>query len=236
MKSINHAAIIMDGNGRWATIRGQTRSYGHAVGAKRAIDIAEAAGELGIKTLSLFAFSKENWRRPSEEVTLLMNLLAETISAQTHNFLRRRVRFRLIGDRTGLPPQVVDVIEAVEDATVEQTRFNLCVVANYSGQWDICQAIRKATLAHGVRNITPSDCEPYLSTAEVGDPDLILRTGGEGRLSNFYLWQAAYAELRFDEKLWPDFSDRDLAHHVDRFLKVERRFGQTSEQVRKQAR
>ncbi len=236
MKSINHVALIMDGNGRWATSRNQPRTYGHVEGAARAISLAETAANLGVKTLSLFAFSKENWRRPSDEVALLMNLLAETIEAQVPGFLDRGVRFRLIGDRTGLSERVVGVLEAAENATVQQAQFNLCIAVNYSGQWDICQAITKFAHHRSLNDFKAADFEPFLSTAEVGHPDLLIRTGGESRLSNFFLWQAAYAELRFERKLWPDFSDLDFIQHVESFLKVERRFGHTSEQLRSNAR
>ena len=229
MNSINHLSIIMDGNGRWANQRGLNRSRGHIAGARRAFEIIRYMSEKNISTLSLFVFSKENWLRPVVEVNTLMRLLSKSLEEKAEFFSELGIRLKVIGDRSGLPLAAIESIVKVEEATSANTGMNLVLAVNYSGQYDICQAIgRMNQKKPSETNANPDDLKNYLLTADMPNPDLIIRTGGECRLSNFFLWQSAYSELHFNDKFWPDFDNGDLERHIDKFFKTQRRFGAIS--------
>ena len=225
----HHIAIVMDGNGRWATRRFLPRVAGH----KRGIDTLRACvrhcAERGIKVLTVFAFSSENWNRPAEEVSGLMDLLALALAREVPQLTAEGVRLQFIGDRAALSEKVRAGLVQAEADTAGNSRlvFNVCF--NYGGRWDVAQAA--AQLAAQGRPITEQSLDRALSLAHVPDPDLVIRTGGERRLSNFLLWQAAYAELFFTDKLWPEFDDAALDEALADYASRERRFGKTSEQV-----
>lgn len=232
MNCINHLAIIMDGNGRWATNKGLSRARGHIAGARNAFDIIRHVSDLRISTLSLFAFSKENWSRPEIEVNMLMRLLARSLEDKIPFFTKFGIRLRVIGDRDGLSQSVTKSIHQAEECTARNQGLNLLIAVSYSGQYDICQAIRRLGRENSdLSQLDVQDLQRSLLTGDVANPDLIIRTGGENRLSNFFLWQAAYSEIHFEEKYWPDFKSDDLDRHLEKFLKTERRFGRTSAQV-----
>lgn len=225
-----HVGIIMDGNGRWAVERGMPRSFGHRQGARTVRDIVEAAPDCGITELTLYAFSTENWKRPHYEIRFLMRLFHDEIIRQSESLLENGVRVRFIGERCRLPPVLVARMEEVEGATRANARLTLQVAINYGGRWDLVTAVRALgqEIAAGRLNpdlVSEHDIATRLSTVEVRDPDLIIRTSGEMRLSNFLLWQSAYTEFSFVEKHWPDFTRDDLLDIVHKVKVRERRYG-----------
>lgn len=231
-----HVAIIMDGNGRWAARHGNERIFGHEQGVEAVRSTVEGAGEIGIQYLTLYAFSTENWARPQDEVQALMGLLVYAIEAETENLQKNNVRLGVIGDTDKLPEAVRKKLFECIDTLRNNTGLTLILALSYSSKWEILEAIRKIALAVAENKISPAEIdlerfEANLSTAGIPDPELLIRTSGEYRLSNFMLWQVAYAELYFTEKLWPDFRKEDLFEAVVDFQNRERRFGLTSEQI-----
>ena len=234
-----HIAIIMDGNGRWAKERGKQRIFGHQSAIQSVREVSEACAELGVPYLTLYAFSTENWNRPLAEVTGLMTLLAQTIKAETATLNKNNIRLNAIGDLGSLPKANYEqLIQAIE-GTSHNTRMTLTLALSYSGRWDLTQASRRMAqeVAAGrlaPEAITDETLASYLSTAGMPDPELLVRTSGEERISNFLLWQLAYSELYFTPKYWPDFRKADLYEAILNYQHRERRFGKTSEQVTKQ--
>jgi undecaprenyl diphosphate synthase len=225
-----HVAIIMDGNGRWARRRGLPRVAGHRQGAEVVRRTIEAAGEIGVDTLTLFSFSSENWRRPTDEVDALMGLLRRYLQSELAEMHGRGVRFRMIGDREGLPEDIVLLIDEAERTTEDNRGLTLVLAINYGGRQDIARAARNIaeSVHRGLLRPEAVDDEmvsAYLWTAGLRDPDLLIRTSGEQRVSNFLLWQMAYSEFVFTDKLWPDFTKQDLIDAVGEFTRRDRRFG-----------
>ncbi len=230
MRPVNHLAIIMDGNGRWATNRGWARLVGHRKGAERVREIVKAAPDLGIRWLTLYAFSTENWKRSTEEVLGLMAIFARYIEREADRLAKAGVRMRFIGDRSRLDPKLQRLMAGIEARTAGLDRLNLTVAVNYGGRDEIVRAVRKIAeaAAQGIldpRHVTEAAFAERLDTGGLPDPDLVIRTSGETRTSNFLPWQAAYAEYEFTETLWPDFGPEELAAIVQRFSNRERRFG-----------
>ncbi|QEC50985.1 undecaprenyl diphosphate synthase [Anseongella ginsenosidimutans] len=231
-----HVAIIMDGNGRWAKKKGLRRVLGHQNGVKAVRDTVEAAAELGIKYVTLYAFSTENWKRPQYEVNALMELLVSTIHKEVKTLMKNEIRLGTIGNLGELPKNCyTELMEAIE-LTRKNTRMTLNLALSYSARWEITQAMKKAAAMAAEGRVQPDDItEEYVSsllcTADMPDPELMIRTSGEHRISNFLLWQIAYAELYFTEKFWPDFRRDDFYDAIISFQGRERRFGQTSEQI-----
>ncbi len=225
----HHVAIVMDGNGRWATRRFMPRVAGHKKGMDALRACVRHCGDRGVKVLTVFAFSSENWSRPAEEVNGLMELLAGALAREIPQLKAEGVRVHFIGDREALSEKVRDGLRQAEAATAGNSRlvFNICF--NYGGRWDIAQAAAK--LATRGEPITQESMHAAMALAHVPDPDLIIRTGGEQRISNFLLWQAAYSELYFSDRLWPDFDEAALDAAFAEYATRERRFGKTSEQV-----
>ena len=219
----------MDGNGRWANRRFLPRLAGHKQGVESLRRCARACVQRGVQVLTVFAFSSENWNRPEEEVSGLMGLLANALAKEVQQLSRDGVRLHFIGDRSGLSEKVCAGLAQAEQVTAHNTRLVLNVCFNYGGRWDIAQAA--ARLAEQGEPITPQSLDRALALAPVPDPDLLIRTGGEMRISNFLLWQAAYSELFFSASLWPDFDEACLDEAIAAFTSRERRFGQTSAQV-----
>ena len=228
-----HVAIIMDGNGRWAKKRFLPRVAGHVKGVESVREIVRACIEQGVEYLTLFAFSSENWRRPAEEVSLLMQLFVTALQQEVEKLNRNGVRLRVIGDLSRFDTRLQGLIRNAEAATAGNTRLHLTIAANYGGRWDILQAVNRlaAVAPDKAGSWTEADLEPYLSTHFAPEPDLFIRTGGEERISNFLLWQLAYAELHFTETLWPEFDAEALAAAIASYQRRERRFGRTSEQL-----
>jgi len=234
-----HVTIIMDGNGRWAKSRGMDRLYGHKEGTESVRAATEFAAENKIDFLSLFAFSEENWNRPKDEIDGLMRLMVEAIAAETGTLMKNNIRFRAIGDLTKLPDGLIDKIIATEKITEPNTGLNMVIFLSYGGKWDILQATEK--YAQEVLLAKEEGREPValtseyfstlLSTNGIPDPDLVIRTSGEQRLSNYLLWQSAYSEFYFPDVLWPDFRKTDFQQALDLFAQRERRFGKTGDQV-----
>lgn len=224
-----HIAIIMDGNGRWAKRRLLPRLAGHKQGVESLRRCARACVERGVQVLTVFAFSSENWNRPQEEVSGLMSLLANALAKEVAQLSRDGVRLYFVGDRQGLSDKVREGLAEAERITAHNTRLVLNVCFNYGGRWDIAQAAQKL-VAQGLELI-PENLDRAMALAHVPDPDLMIRTGGETRISNFLLWQAAYTELFFSNALWPDFDEAALDEAIAVFGGRERRFGQTSEQI-----
>jgi len=224
----HHIAIIMDGNGRWAQMRRMPRTVGHAKGAAGVRELLEFCAHKGVKYLTLFAFSTENWNRPEEEVSTLMKLFLEYLEKELKNLSQAGVRLQIIGDVTGFAQELQDRIAEACIATAGNEGIVLTVAANYGGQWDIVQAVRRWQAANPLadaRDISQEQLEKYLSTAHTPDPDLLIRTGGEQRISNFLLWQVAYTELYFTEVLWPEFNIKQLELALHWFQMRQRRFG-----------
>ena len=217
-----HIAVIMDGNGRWAKKRMLPRAMGHRRGVETVRDIVRAAGELGLETLSLYAFSSENWKRPEEEINDLMALMRDFIKSDLDTFAENDVRLKIIGDYKALSPDIVEMLEESIARTSKNSRTTLAVALNYGSQDEMVRAARAAA-AQG--EISVSSIEANLDTAGLPPLDLLIRTSGEQRLSNFMLWQAAYAEFWFTETLWPDFSKDELAAALNEFARRERRYG-----------
>ena len=229
----HHVAIVMDGNGRWATRRFLPRVAGHKKGVDALRACVRHCGDVGVKVLTVFAFSSENWNRPLEEVSALMELLALALSREVPQLAGEGVRLHFIGDRSALSEKVRKGLEHAESVTAGNTRMAFNVCFNYGGRWDIAQAA--ARLAAEGEPITEASMAQAMALAHVPDPDLIIRTGGEQRISNFLLWQAAYSELYFSDKLWPDFDGAALDAAFADYASRERRFGKTSEQVAQKA-
>ena len=227
--SPRHVAIVMDGNGRWAKQRFLPRIAGHKRGVDALKRVVRLCAQRDIQVLTVFAFSSENWNRPQDEVSGLMELLALALAREVAQLQKEGVRIRFVGERQGLSASITKGLDEAERATAANTRIELNVCFNYGGRWDVVQAARRL-VADG-QAITEEALSSALSTAHCGDPDLIIRTGGEMRLSNFLLWQAAYAELFFSPCLWPDFDAADLDAALAAYEGRERRFGKTSEQL-----
>lgn len=232
-----HVAIIMDGNGRWAQQRGLRREYGHQAGVDTVKRIVEAAGEIGLKYLTLYTFSMENWNRPQVEVRALMGLMAEAIVRETPELMRQHVRVRVIGHTTDLPEEVWRKMSGLVEQTAANEGVNLILALSYSARWEILEAAKQLAKAYKdgrlskIESMTEADFSRHLTTAGIPDPDLLVRTSGEYRLSNFLLWQCAYTEFYFIDKFWPDFEKEDLYLAIRNYQKRERRFGMTGEQV-----
>ncbi|NVM88190.1 polyprenyl diphosphate synthase [Variovorax sp. SG517] len=225
----HHVAIVMDGNGRWATRRFLPRIAGHKQGVESLRRCVKACVERGVAVLTVFAFSSENWNRPVEEVSGLMELMVGALAREVPKLSADGVRLHFVGERAGLSPKMVNGLLDAEAATAHNSRLMLNVCFNYGGRWDIAQAA--ARLAAQGEAITELSLDRAMALAHVPDPDLFIRTGGEQRLSNFLLWQSAYAELFFSDKLWPEFDEAALDEAIAAFQGRERRFGQTSAQV-----
>ena len=225
-----HVAIIMDWNGRWAQMRGRPRLFGHAAGARRVKEIVRACPDLGVRYLTIFAFSTENWKRTQTEVAGLMRLFKRYIRREAQALFEENVRVRFIGDRVRLEPALVDLMDGLELMTAGNSGTNLTIALNYGGRDEVTRAARR--LAHDVamgkldpREVSDETFPRYLDTHVLPDPDLVIRTSGEARISNFLLWQSAYAEYEFIDTLWPDFSPEVFAQVIGRFGQRERRFG-----------
>jgi len=228
-----HVAVIMDGNGRWAKKRFMPRVAGHVKGVELLREMVRACLERGIQYLTLFAFSSENWRRPQDEVTLLMQLFVKALEQEVEKLDRNGVRLRVIGDLTPFEPRLRELIRQAEEKTAGNTRLDLTIAANYGGRWDISQAMNQMLAAHPEKRAgwSEADLEPHLSMSYAPEPDLFIRTGGEERISNFLLWQLAYTELYFTPTLWPDFDTAEFDKAIVSYQQRERRFGRTSEQL-----
>lgn len=229
-----HMAIIMDGNGRWAKQRGHERSFGHQAGAETVHVIAEESARLGVKFLTLYTFSTENWNRPSNEVAALMSLLFESIEEET--FMKNNIRFRVIGDIEKLPANVQERLQQCIENTSRNTGMTLVLALSYSSHWELTQAVRNiAELVEqgklSSKEVEADTISANLATHFMPNPDLLIRTGGEIRLSNYLLWQCAYSELYFCDTFWPDFREEELCKAIWDYQQRERRFGKTSEQV-----
>jgi undecaprenyl diphosphate synthase len=227
-----HVAIIMDGNGRWAKSRHLPRIAGHKRGVEAVRAAVRACGERGIEFLTLFAFSSENWRRPAEEVALLMQLFKAALSSEVGKLHRNGVRLKVIGDTRRFDPKIRRLIREGEELTAQNKRLTLTIAANYGGRWDLLQALSRLAKDKPLGDeIREDELAPYLAMSYAPEPDLFIRTGGEQRISNFLLWQLAYAELYFTETLWPDFDAAALDAAIASYRSRERRFGRTSEQL-----
>ena len=220
----------MDGNGRWAQKQGVKRLFGHQNAIEAVRQVTEGCAEIGVKYLTLYAFSTENWDRPKYEVDGLMSLLVNTIKDELDTLQENNIKLDTIGDTDGLPVKAQKRLMEAMDQTSENNGMKLILALNYSGKWDLVNACNKL-LADGINNISAKDIDKKLATAGTPDPDLLIRTSGEVRISNFLLWQLAYSELHFTEVLWPDFRKRDLYEAILSYQKRERRFGKTSDQV-----
>jgi undecaprenyl diphosphate synthase len=225
-----HIAIIMDGNGRWARLRSRPRTFGHSEGVEALRRTVEAAGELGVRYLTVFGFSTENWRRPAAEISALFDLLRLYVARDLDRLASEGVRVRVIGERSGLQADIAEIIAEAESKTRHNDKLHLTIAFNYGGQDEIARAARR--MAEDVAagrlapiEITPTRFERYLDTADLPPPDLLIRTSGESRLSNFMLWQAAYSELVFVDLLWPDFGKEALEGAIETYQRRDRRFG-----------
>ena len=225
-----HVCVIMDGNGRWAKKRLLPRVMGHKRGLTALENLAARCAELGVEYLTVFAFSTENWRRPEDEVSFLMKLFLQALGGKVVKMYQNNLRLKVIGNRSRFPAAIVEGIEAAERLTAGNTGLTLTVAADYGGRWDILQAANRL-IAEGKSEITEDDLSRCLSLAEAPEPDLFIRTGGETRISNFMLWQMAYAEFYFTDALWPDFDAAEFDRAISSFRVRERRFGRTSEQL-----
>ncbi len=227
-----HIAVIMDGNGRWAKKRLMPRVAGHVQGVERVRDAVQACIERGVEYLTLFAFSSENWRRPQDEVTKLMELFVMALEREVDKLHRNQICLKVVGDLGRFDDRLRKLIEEGEARTASNTRLTLTIAANYGGRWDILNAMNAWQAANpGKTRIAEEDLAPFLSMAYAPEPDLFIRTGGEQRISNFMLWQLAYTELYFTDTLWPDFDAKDLDRAIAWYQQRERRFGRTSEQL-----
>jgi len=228
-----HVAIIMDGNGRWAKKRFLPRFAGHRRGLETVRDSVKYCLARGIEYLTLFAFSSENWRRPEEEVTLLMQLFVRALQQEVSKLDKNGVRLRVVGDLSRFDPELRSLISASEQKTQGNEKLTLTIAANYGGRWDILQAVNRMAAERGdkLANWTEDDLSPFLSMSYAPEPDLFIRTGGEERVSNFLLWQLAYSEFYFTETLWPEFDSAAFDAAIASYQRRERRFGRTSEQL-----
>lgn len=235
-----HVAIVMDGNGRWAEKRKRPRTFGHQAGLKNLRRIVEHCGGLGVGQLTVFAFSSENWNRPKSEISRLTELFMRALDRETDELQANDVRLNFVGDLTAFGPKLQDKVRAAELQTRDNKRMTLNVAANYGGRWDIVNAAREIAARVAAGQIAPGQIDEalfasHLALAAFRDPDLLIRTGGEMRISNFLLWQAAYTELYFTPLLWPDFGPEALDEAFSAYRSRERRFGLTSEQIRKRS-
>jgi len=232
-----HVAVIMDGNGRWAELHGNDRIFGHRQGVDAVRSVVEGAGEAGIEYLTLYAFSTENWDRPKEEVDALMSLLVNAIVQETNHLKEKNVKMLAIGNLASLPPDVQSKLDEAVQSTSSNTGLQLVLALSYSGRWEILEAVKKIVCevqsGEMIENqINESVFATHLSTSGIPDPELLIRTSGEYRVSNFLLWQIAYSEFYFTPILWPDFRKENLFEAIADFQRRERRFGKTSEQIR----
>ncbi|MGE5616311.1 MAG: polyprenyl diphosphate synthase [Bacillota bacterium] len=226
-----HVAIIMDGNGRWAKKRFLPRVAGHRRGVESVREVVKACGSRGIEYLTLFAFSSENWRRPAEEVKVLMQLFLRALEQEVEKLHANGIRFKVVGDLAPFDPRIVDLVRRGEELTERNAKLTLTVAANYGGRWDILQAANRCRAEDAVAPITEERLAAHLSMSYAPEPDLFIRTGGEQRVSNFLLWQLAYTEFHFTDALWPDFNAQALDEAIASYRRRERRFGRTSEQL-----
>jgi undecaprenyl diphosphate synthase len=232
-----HIAIIMDGNGRWAKQKGKMRLSGHNEGAKALKNIIETAANTGVKFLTVYAFSTENWNRPKDEVSGLMNLLMSSMEKEIKNVQKNGIKISVIGDKSKLPDKVRKKVEKAIEATKSNKKFNVIIALSYSGRWELVNAIKNITediMSNKISldNITEDSVSQYLTTVGIPDPELLIRTSGEYRISNFLLYQLAYSELYFTDVLWPDFSSEEFYKAIIDYQSRERRFGKTSEQIK----
>ena len=223
-----HIAIIMDGNGRWATERGKERSYGHQAGVEAVRRITSECTRLGVKYLTLYTFSTENWNRPADEISALMGLVLTSLEDEI--FMKNNVRFRVIGDMKRLPDAVQQKLRETEEHTAKNDAMTMVIALSYSSRWEITEAVRQM-LAEGVQDVTEETVRQHLCTNFMPDPDLLIRTGGELRISNYLLWQIAYSELYFCDTYWPDFDETQLHKAIESYQHRQRRFGKTEAQV-----
>jgi len=228
-----HVAIIMDGNGRWAKRQGKNRTYGHLHGVESVRKVVEAAREINLPYLTLYTFSTENWNRPQEEVDTLMNLLADSLEREREDLIRNKIKLAVVGDLDGVPDYVRVKFDNLLEATSQDYELTLSLALNYGGRIEILKAVEKWCRKHPGRIPGPEDFASCLQSAFLPDVDLMIRTGGERRISNFLLWKLAYAELYFTDTLWPDFGKEDFFEAIYDFQQRERRFGKTSEQIQK---
>lgn len=231
-----HVAIIMDGNGRWARQRGRPRAAGHQAGFRTTRDIVEACGKQQIEALTLFAFSSENWKRPQQEVGLLMDLFLRALKSEVNSLCDNNVRIRFIGERGAFQPKLQHEMDNAEQLTTDNTGLNLAIAVNYGGRWDIVNAARQLAFQVKAGKLDPETIDidtfsAHVSLSEITEPDLFIRTGGEKRISNYLLWHLAYTELYFTDVLWPDFSEFELNNALEFYAGRQRRFGRTGEQV-----
>jgi len=231
-----HIAIIMDGNGRWARLKGKLRMDGHVAGVESVRDVVESCSQLGVQYLTLFTFSTENWKRPEKEVSALMQLLVTVIGRETRKLHDNNIRINVIGEISLLPEKIRTVLKKTMDLTKNNNKLVLNIALSYSGQWDIMQACKAIAFDVKAGLLNPKTIDEqlfasYLSTASIPDPELMIRTSGEFRISNFLLWQSAYSEIYFTNTYWPDFRRSQLYDAIREFQSRERRFGQTSEQI-----
>ncbi|MFA6313074.1 MAG: polyprenyl diphosphate synthase [Sterolibacterium sp.] len=235
LNTLRHVAIIMDGNGRWATKRYMPRAAGHKRGVETVRTVIKACIARGIGYLTLFAFSSENWRRPPEEVSFLMSLFMRALEDEVSKLHEKDICLRVVGDLSRFDPKLVAMIRDSERLTANNKRLTVTVAANYGGRWDMMQAIERMLAQNPEKRagFTESDLAPHLAMAYAPEPDLFIRTGGEQRVSNFLLWQLAYSELYFTELLWPEFGAEALDDAIASYHQRERRFGRTSEQLRR---
>ena len=228
-----HIAITMDGNGRWAKDKGKLRIFGHQHGVKAVRETVEAAAEIGIKFLTLYAFSTENWKRSEREVNALMTLLISTISKETKTLMKNDICLNAIGNLSQLPKKCEQELEQAIEKTKNNKRMTLIQALSYSGRWEIVNAVNKIMKEKNLRKeLTEEAFQQYLNTKGVPDPELLIRTSGEHRISNFLLWQIAYSELYFTDTLWPDFRKDDLLKAIIDYQKRERRFGEPTQQIK----
>lgn len=232
-----HIAVIMDGNGRWAKKQGKHRVFGHKNGVTAVKSVVEGAAELGVKNLTLYAFSTENWNRPKKEVSALMQLLVNSINAETKTLNKNNIRLLAIGDLGNLPGNCQKTLEKAIASTSQNDHMNLILALSYSSRWELSTAIKQMLIdakqdKFNVEDVNEDLIQSYLTTANLPNPELLIRTSGEMRISNFLLWQIAYSELYFTEKNWPDFRKEDLVDAIKEYQKRERRFGKTGEQIK----
>jgi len=228
-----HVAVIMDGNGRWARGRRLPRVAGHRRGVETVRNMIQCCIDVGVEYLTLFAFSSENWRRPADEVSFLMQLFIRALENEVSRLHENGIRLRVVGDLSSFEPRLVALIHEAEELTLANARLTLTIAANYGGRWDIMQAFNRMLKEHPDRvgGFNEAHLVPYLALSYAPEPDLFIRTGGEQRVSNFCLWQLAYTELYFTDTLWPDFDTQAFEEALDSFRRRERRFGRTSEQL-----
>jgi undecaprenyl diphosphate synthase len=232
-----HVAIIMDGNGRWAKKKAQNRVFGHEEGANAVRDVVRCARKVGVSYLSLYVFSKENWKRPKMEISALWRLLKAMLRSELPELIENEVRLRHIGDREGIPRDILEEMDRVQERTAEFDKLVLSLCVNYGGRQEIAYAARMFAADVEAGRYRPEDCTPellsrYLYAPEIPNPDLLIRTSGEYRISNFLLWQLAYSEIYITSTLWPDFREQELVEAIRDYQKRERRFGRTSDQLK----